>query len=120
MKTRIALAQINVTVGDFAGNVARIVAAARAAHHDGAQLMIAPELALSGYPPEDLLLRPAFYAASAAALDELAMQLKAFDGLAVLVGIRCAPPTARQASMVMQTARSSAACRRRIRTTRRR
>lgn len=86
MKTRIALAQINVTVGDFAGNVARIVAAARAAHHDGAQLMIAPELALSGYPPEDLLLRPAFYAASAAALDELAMQLKAFDGLAVLVG----------------------------------
>lgn len=86
MKTRIALAQINVTVGDFAGNVARIVAAARAAHHDGAQLMIAPELALSGYPPEDLLLRPAFYAASAAALDELAMQLKAFDGLAVLAG----------------------------------
>lgn len=86
MKTRIALAQINVTVGDFAGNVARIVAAARAAHHDGAQLMIAPELALSGYPPEDLLLRPTFYAASAAALDEIAMQLKAFDGLAVLVG----------------------------------
>ncbi|KWI89256.1 NAD synthetase [Burkholderia ubonensis] len=86
MKTRIALAQINVTVGDFAGNVARIVAAARAAHNDGAQLMIAPELALSGYPPEDLLLRPAFYAASAAALDALAAELKAFDGLAVLVG----------------------------------
>src|SRR5689334_202746 len=56
MKTRLALAQINVTVGDFAGNVARIVAAARAAHNDGAQLMVAPELALSGYPPEDLLL----------------------------------------------------------------
>jgi NAD+ synthase (glutamine-hydrolysing) len=48
--------------------------------------MIAPELALSGYPPEDLLLRPAFYAASAAALADLAAQLKAFDGLAVLVG----------------------------------
>ncbi|AOK54434.1 NAD+ synthase [Burkholderia stagnalis] len=86
MMTRIALAQINVTVGDFAGNVARIVAAARAAHNDGAQLMIAPELALSGYPPEDLLLRPAFYAASATALAELAAELKAFDGLAVLVG----------------------------------
>ena len=80
MKTRLALAQINVTVGDFAGNVARIVAAARAAHNDGAQLMVAPELALSGYPPEDLLLRPAFYAAAAAALDALADALKAFDG----------------------------------------
>ncbi|MFJ1211024.1 NAD+ synthase [Burkholderia pyrrocinia] len=86
MKTRLALAQINVTVGDFAGNVARIVAAARAAHNDGAQLMVAPELALSGYPPEDLLLRPAFYAAAAAALASLADALKAFDGLAVLVG----------------------------------
>lgn len=86
MKTRLALAQINVTVGDFAGNVARIVAAARAAHNDGAHLMIAPELALSGYPPEDLLLRPAFYTAAAAALEALADALREFDGLAVLVG----------------------------------
>lgn len=86
MKTRIALAQINVTVGDFAGNVAKIVAAARAAHNDGAKLLIAPELALSGYPPEDLLLRPAFYAASAAALADLATQLKPFTGLHVIVG----------------------------------
>ncbi|AFJ86545.1 MULTISPECIES: NAD+ synthase [Burkholderia] len=86
MKTRLALAQINVTVGDFAGNVARIVAAAHAAHDDGAHLMIAPELALSGYPPEDLLLRPAFYTAAAAALEALADALREFDGLAVLVG----------------------------------
>ena len=86
MKTRIALAQINVTVGDFAGNAARIVDAARAAHADGAQLLITPELALSGYPPEDLLLRPAFYSASDAALAELAAQLRPFEGLAVLVG----------------------------------
>jgi NAD+ synthase (glutamine-hydrolysing) len=86
MKTRIALAQINVTVGDFAGNVAKIVAAARAAHNDGAKLLIAPELALSGYPPEDLLLRPAFYTASAAALADLATQLKPFGGLHVIVG----------------------------------
>ena len=86
MKTRIALAQINVTVGDFAGNVAKIVDAARAAHNDGAKLLIAPELALSGYPPEDLLLRPAFYTASAAALADLATQLKPFAGLHVIVG----------------------------------
>jgi NAD+ synthase (glutamine-hydrolysing) len=86
MKTRIALAQINVTVGDFAGNVAKIVAAARAAHSDGAKLLVAPELALSGYPPEDLLLRPAFYTASAAALADLAAQLKPLTGLHVIVG----------------------------------
>jgi NAD+ synthase (glutamine-hydrolysing) len=86
MKTRIALAQLNVTVGDFAGNVAKLVAAARAAHNDGAKLLVAPELALSGYPPEDLLLRPAFYAASAAALADLAAQLKPFAGLHVVVG----------------------------------
>lgn len=86
MKTRIALAQLNVTVGDFAGNTAKIVAAARAAHEDGARLVVAPELALSGYPPEDLLLRPAFYAASAAALAQLARELKPFKGLHVVVG----------------------------------
>ncbi|MDR6477119.1 NAD+ synthase (glutamine-hydrolysing) [Paraburkholderia sp. GV068] len=86
MKTRIALAQINVTVGDFAGNVAKIVAAARDAHSAGAKLLVAPELALSGYPPEDLLLRPAFYTASAAALADLAQQLKQFAGLHVIVG----------------------------------
>jgi NAD+ synthase (glutamine-hydrolysing) len=86
MKTRIALAQINVTVGDFAGNIAKIVDCARAAHRDGAKLVITPELSLSGYPPEDLLLRPAFYAASAAALAELAKQLEPFAGLHVIVG----------------------------------
>ncbi|MEA3119867.1 MAG: hypothetical protein QOI13_3137, partial [Paraburkholderia sp.] len=61
MKTRIALAQINTIVGDFAGNIAKIVDAARSAHLDGAKLLVTPELSLSGYPPEDLLLRPAFY-----------------------------------------------------------
>ncbi|MCG1053859.1 NAD+ synthase [Mycetohabitans sp. B5] len=90
---KIALAQINVTVGDFAGNIAKIVAAAQTAHDAGASLMIAPELALSGYPPEDLLLRPAFYTASHAALSELAIQLARFAGLRVLVGhpFRSAP-----------------------------
>lgn len=83
---KIALAQINATVGDFAGNIAKIVAAAQTAHHAGASLMIAPELVLSGYPPEDLLLRPAFYAASHAALRELATRLARFAGLRVLVG----------------------------------
>lgn len=86
MKTRIALAQLNVIVGDFAGNVAKVLAAARQAHAEGAELMLAPELALSGYPPEDLLLRPAFYEASAAALASLCAALESLPGLTVVVG----------------------------------
>jgi NAD+ synthase (glutamine-hydrolysing) len=86
MTTRIALAQINLTVGDFAGNIATLVAAARDAHARGARILVAPELALSGYPPEDLLLRPAFYAQSALALAQLAHELASLAGLHVVVG----------------------------------
>ncbi|SDV47962.1 NAD+ synthase [Chitinasiproducens palmae] len=86
MRLRIALAQLNVTVGDFAGNVDRIVAAAERAHAGGARLMVAPELALSGYPPEDLLLRPAFYAQCESALEALRERLARFAGLHVVVG----------------------------------
>ena len=67
----VALAQINATVGDLAGNARLIAQAAREAHAQGAQLVLAPELALTGYPPEDLLLRPAFMAACTRTLREL-------------------------------------------------
>lgn len=60
---RIAVAQINCTVGDLAGNARRILDAAASAHSSGADLLLTPELALCGYPPEDLLLRPDFYRA---------------------------------------------------------
>ena len=83
---RIALAQFNATVGDLAGNSQRIVAAARQAHAGGAHLLVAPELALTGYPPEDLLLRPAFMQACARELAALATALAPFDGLSVVVG----------------------------------
>ena len=83
---RIALAQFNATVGDLAGNTRRIVDCAREAHAGGAALLVAPELALTGYPPEDLLLRPAFMQACAQALAELATALAVFDGLTVVVG----------------------------------
>jgi NAD+ synthase (glutamine-hydrolysing) len=83
---RVALAQINATVGDLAGNAARIVDAARAAHAQGAALVLAPELALSGYPPEDLLLRPAFMTACAQALQGIADALADCAGLQVVVG----------------------------------
>ena len=83
---RVALAQINSTVGDLAGNARLIVDAARRAHADGACLLVAPELALTGYPPEDLLLRPAFMQGCARALAELAAELAVFDGLTAVVG----------------------------------
>jgi NAD+ synthase (glutamine-hydrolysing) len=83
---KVALAQINATVGDLAGNAQRIVDAARRAHAAGAQLLVAPELALCGYPPEDLLLRPAFMQACAQALAGIAAELADCAGLQVLVG----------------------------------
>ncbi len=83
MFLRIAIAQINATVGDFAGNSARIVEYAESARQQGADLVLTPELALSGYPPEDLLLRPDFCAACEQELDALASRLQ---GIPVLVG----------------------------------
>jgi NAD+ synthase (glutamine-hydrolysing) len=83
---KVALAQINATVGDLAGNAGRIIDAARRAHAAGAQLLLAPELALCGYPPEDLLLRPAFMQGCAEALAGIAAELAACEGLSVLVG----------------------------------
>ena len=82
----VALAQINATVGDLQGNCARIVAAARRAHEQGARLVLTPELALCGYPPEDLLLRPAFMQACASALAQCAQALAELRGLYVVVG----------------------------------
>lgn len=86
MRTRIALAQLNCTVGDFAGNAARIVAAAETAHQQGAHLLLTPELSLAGYPPEDLLLRPSFYDKCQHELEHLTRELARFAGLRVVVG----------------------------------
>jgi NAD+ synthase (glutamine-hydrolysing) len=83
---KVALAQINATVGDMSGNARRIVQAARTAHAQGARLVIAPELALCGYPPEDLLLRPAFMNDCAEALAAMARELADCEGLHLLVG----------------------------------
>ena len=83
---KVALAQINTTVGDLAGNARRLADAARRAHACGASLVVAPELALTGYPPEDLLLRPAFMDACAETLAKLAEELRDCEGLHLLVG----------------------------------
>ncbi|MEX1142347.1 MAG: NAD+ synthase [Thermoleophilaceae bacterium] len=71
---RCALAQIDPTVGDIAGNADRIAAATVQARERGAAVVVFPELALTGYPPEDLLLRPHFLDDAAAALEQLATQ----------------------------------------------
>jgi len=83
---RVALLQINPTVGDLDGNARLIADAARAAWRQGARVALAPELGLCGYPPEDLLLRPAFLRAGAAALEALARALADCDGLHLVVG----------------------------------
>jgi len=73
---KIAIAQLNATVGDLGGNVARIAEFAGRARREGADLMVTPELALCGYPPEDLLLREDFLAACGQALDDLAQRVR--------------------------------------------
>ncbi len=83
---KIALAQINATVGDLAGNAQRIAEMARRAHRAGAHLVVAPELVITGYPPEDLLLRPAFMQACAETLQGLAESLADCEGLHLVVG----------------------------------
>ena len=83
---KVALAQINATVGDLAGNVGRIVHAARTAYAQGARLVLSPELGVCGYPPEDLLLRPAFMLACASAVQDCAAALAGYAGLFVVVG----------------------------------
>src|SRR5258708_30545841 len=70
----ITLAQLNPTVGDVEGNAAKARAARAQARADGADLVVFPELFIAGYPPEDLVLKPAFQSACRAALEELARE----------------------------------------------
>jgi NAD+ synthase (glutamine-hydrolysing) len=87
---RVALAQLDLTVGALRENRARIADACADAARQGADIVIAPELALSGYPPEDLVLRPSFLAACARELDALAAEAAAplLVGVPVLDGDR--------------------------------
>ncbi|MBK9022063.1 MAG: NAD+ synthase [Sulfuritalea sp.] len=71
-RLRIAVAQFNAVLGDLAGNSARILEFAQRAREAGAQVLLTPELALCGYPPEDLLMRPDFYRACAAQVEQMA------------------------------------------------
>ena len=83
---RVAIAQLNLCVGDLAGNARRIAEAARHAHAQGADVLVTPELALIGYPPEDLLLRPRFLDDAQAAFEALRQELAGLAGLHVVLG----------------------------------
>lgn len=80
---RLAIAQINCTVGDLSGNVRKILDYTDRAKKSGAALLITPELAVSGYPPEDLLLRDGFKLACGDAVADIAKNIK---GITLLVG----------------------------------
>jgi NAD+ synthase len=81
----IAIAQLNPTVGDVAGNAEKARRARATAAADGADLVVYPELFIAGYPPEDLVLKPAFQAACRAAVEALARET-ADGGPAILIG----------------------------------
>ena len=81
---RLALAQINTVVGDLDGNVARIVGRLREARNAGADLVLFPELAVTGYPPEDLLFRPGFLREARRAVEQIATETQ---DIAALVGV---------------------------------
>src|ERR1700745_3993277 len=81
----ITLAQLNPTVGDVAGNAEKVRAARARGRADGAYLVVLPELFMAGYPPEDLVLKPAFQSACRAAVEDLARET-ADGGPALLVG----------------------------------
>src|SRR3974390_1430189 len=81
----IAVAQLNATVGDVAGNATKVLRARAEAARQGADLVIFPELFIAGYPPEDLVLKPAFQAACRTAVEALARET-ANEGPALLVG----------------------------------
>src|SRR5207249_10790631 len=80
---RLALAQINTVVGDLEGNRDLILDRMAEARDKGADLVLFPELAVTGYPPEDLLLRPGFIRAARRTMEEVAA---ATDGITALVG----------------------------------
>src|SRR4051794_3798494 len=80
---RIALAQMNTVVGDLDGNRARILERIAESRDRGADIVLLPELAVTGYPPEDLLLRPGFVNAARESLEEIARECR---GIAAFVG----------------------------------
>src|SRR5438128_1253844 len=81
---KIALGQINPTVGDFSGNAAKIIEYSRRAQIAGAGLILFPELSICGYPPRDLVERPSFVTRNRETVDRIAIETR---GIAVICGM---------------------------------
>ena len=81
---KIALGQINTTIGDFSGNAAKIITFSKQAQQAGAGLILFPELAICGYPPRDLVERPSFVTHNQEALERIA---RATQGITVICGV---------------------------------
>lgn len=86
MTLKICVAQLNLTVGDMPGNAQKIIEAAKAAHAQGARLLLTPELSICGYIAEDLFLRPSFIAACNEAVKTVARETATLTDLAIVVG----------------------------------
>jgi len=97
---KIALGQINTTIGDFRGNAANILSYARRAREAGAGLILFPELAVCGYPPRDLVERPSFVARNQEAVEEIKAQVQ---GITVICGV-VAPAKAETGKRVLNSA----------------
>jgi NAD+ synthase (glutamine-hydrolysing) len=97
---KIALGQINPTVGDFAGNAAKIIEFSRRAQGDGAGLILFPELSVCGYPPRDLVERASFVQHNRESADRIAAETK---GIAVICGL-VTPAQAQSGKSVMNSA----------------
>jgi NAD+ synthase/NAD+ synthase (glutamine-hydrolysing) len=100
MSVKIALGQINPTVGDFSGNAAKIIQYAQQARSGGAGLILFPELAVCGYPPRDLVERPSFVARNRESIEKIAV---ATQGIAVICGV-VTPAKAETGKSVMNSA----------------
>jgi len=105
---RIALAQLSPVVGDYAGNVDRVVDAAGRALAAGCDLVVTPELALCGYPPRDLLDRPDFVAEGQSALEVLAARLPAIEAIVGFVDSVGGRRPLRNAAAVLRDGRVAA------------
>ena len=97
---KIALGQINPTVGDFCGNAAKIIEYSRRAQAQGADLVLFPELAVCGYPPRDLVEKPSFVTHNAETLERIAKQT---EGIAVICGV-VTPAQTKTGKSVMNSA----------------
>ena len=86
---RVGIAQLNALVGDLAGNARLVLEAAQTAYHLGARVLVTPELMLTGYAPEDLLLRPVFVEQCEKTLKKLCEELSGLEGMNVVVGHVC-------------------------------